>query len=183
MPEVSASAESYSAAWVGIGGQYDESLIQTGTEHSWVNGQVRYLSWYELLPADAVYLNITLTPGEFITASLTLQDSASDTWLVEIRNLSNNQAYQRSFQYISTMLSAEWIVERPTINRVQYPLTNFGNLTFTDCSATVEDRTGGITGFPHSIVYLRGRMANDLVDISNVSVDGTAYIISFVSPR
>ncbi len=86
-----------------------------------------------------------------------------------IRNLSNNQAYQRSFQYNSTMLSAEWIVERPTINRVQYPLANFGNLTFTDCSATVEGRTGGITGFPHSIVYLRGRMANDLVDISNVS--------------
>ena len=183
VPEVSTSAESYSAAWVGIGGQYDESLIQTGTEHSWVNGQARYLAWYELLPADAVYLNMTLTPGDAVTASVTLQDSASDTWLVKIRNLSNNQAYQRSFQYSSTKLSAGWIVERPTINRVQYPLANFGNLTFTDCSAIVEGKTGGITSFPHSIVYLRGRMTNDLVSISNVSADGAAYTISFVSPR
>lgn len=183
VPEVSASAESYSAAWVGIGGQYDETLIQTGTEHSWVDGQARYLAWYELLPADAVYLNMSITPGDAMTASVTLQDSASDTWLIEIRNLSNNQVYQRSFLYNSTRLSAEWIVERPTINRVQFPLADFDSLTFTECSATVRGRTGGITSFPHSLVYLRGRMANDLVGISNVSADGISYTISFVSPR
>lgn len=183
VPEVSASAESYSAAWVGIGGQYDETLIQTGTEHSWVDGQARYLAWYELLPADAVYLNMSITPGDAMTASVTLQDSASDTWLIEIRNLSNNQVYQRSFLYNSTRLSAEWIVERPTINRVQFPLADFDSLTFTECSATVRGRTGGITSFPHSLVYLRGRMAKDLVGISNVSADGISYTISFVSPR
>jgi hypothetical protein len=183
IPEVTNSANSYSAAWVGIGGQYDESLIQTGTEHVWLNSGANYTAWYELLPQDSIQLNMTVTPGDVITASVTLQDAASKTWVIEITNLSKGQTFKKSVFYDSSMLSAEWIVERPTVNNFQFPLANFGSVTFTGCSATIGGRTGSITSFPHSTVNLRGRMNNDLVTISDTTTGGISFRVDYVASR
>jgi hypothetical protein len=55
VPKVSVSmGDSFSAAWLGIGGQFDHTLIQAGTEHDSINGQEEYSVWYELLPNDSV---------------------------------------------------------------------------------------------------------------------------------
>jgi hypothetical protein len=183
VPTVSGGVESFSASWVGIGGQYDESLIQTGTEQSIINGSPSYFAWYELLPSDAVYLNMTVNAGDSITATLKLQNSATDTWQVDIRNLSNGQSFQKTVNYASTRSSAEWIVERPTVSNVQYPLVDFGSVTFSACSATIGSRTASISGFPHSLLYLKGRMSNDLVSLSSLSSDGTSFTINFLASR
>jgi hypothetical protein len=183
IPEVTNSANSYSAAWIGVGGQYDESLIQTGTEHIWLNNSAVYMAWYELLPQDSIQLNMTVTPGDVITASVTLQDAASKTWSIEITNISKGQTFRQSFFYDSSMLSAEWIVERPTVNNLQFPLANFGSITFTGCSATIGGRTGGITSFPHSTINLRGRMNNDLVAISDTTTGGISFSVDYVASR
>ncbi|MGD0072427.1 MAG: G1 family glutamic endopeptidase [Candidatus Bathyarchaeia archaeon] len=38
-PKLNVSAgDGYSSAWIGIGGQFDKTLIQVGTEHDVVNG-------------------------------------------------------------------------------------------------------------------------------------------------
>jgi hypothetical protein len=183
VPQVAPYTDSFSAAWVGIGGQYDESLIQTGTEHTWINGSYSYSAWYELLPQDSIALNMTVSPGDTISASLTLQNAASKTWVIEITNLSNGQTFRKSVYYDSSQSSAEWVVERPVVNNNQFPLANFGKLTFKSCSATIGGRTGGITSFPHSLVIMRGRMNNDLVKITDAATNGTSFEVDFLSPR
>jgi len=167
VPEVTLSYDSFSATWVGIGGQYDESLIQTGTEHYSSNGSVGYIAWYELLPADSVELNMTLLPGDVMRASISLQNAATKIWLIEISDATNGQTFSRSISYASSMLSAEWIVERPTVNNFLYPLADFGRISFSDCSATMSGRTDSIVGFPHSAFNLQGRMNNNLMTLSN----------------
>src|SRR5512139_1687364 len=55
VPRVTPSpTDQFSAAWIGIGGQLDSTLIQTGTEHDSVNGNSVYSAWYEMLPNDSI---------------------------------------------------------------------------------------------------------------------------------
>ena len=46
--------DSFSAVWVGIGGQMDTTLIQAGSEQDSISGQAVYSLWYELLPANSI---------------------------------------------------------------------------------------------------------------------------------
>ena len=38
--------DAFSAIWIGIGGQFDRTLIQAGTEQDFVGGQAQYSVWY-----------------------------------------------------------------------------------------------------------------------------------------
>ncbi len=182
IPEVAASAgNSYSAAWIGVGGQYDGALIQTGTVHSWVNGAANYMAWYELLPQNSVQLSMTISPGDVMRASITLQDAASQTWVIEITDTSNGQTFKQSFSYNTTRLSAEWIVERPIVYNRSSTFASFGRITFKDCSAILSGRTGSITDFPHSTFSLIGRMNNYLDAVSDTSNGGSSFTVDFIS--
>jgi hypothetical protein len=51
VPKVSVSlVDSFSAAWIGIGGQFDDTLIQAGTEHDSINGQEEYSAGMNCYP-------------------------------------------------------------------------------------------------------------------------------------
>jgi hypothetical protein len=174
---------SYSASWVGIGGQFDQTLIQTGTEHDIANGQANYSAWYELLPAPPVYLTMSVSPGDTITASIKLQDATTNTWSISLRDTTNGQSYQTNVQYDSSMLSAEWIVERPTIGNRIGLLSDFGSVTFTKCNAVIAGKTDSILDFPSSDFIMNNRQNNPLVAVSAPSTDGTSFTVTFVSAR
>ena len=86
VPRVSVySTDTYSSAWIGIGGKSEKNLIQTGTEHDAVNGNEFYAAWYELLPDQAVRIpDMSVSPGDLITASITLADAETNQWLIRI---------------------------------------------------------------------------------------------------
>ena len=46
--------DAFSSVWIGIGGQFDNSLIQVGTNQDITNGSAQYFAWYEMLPNTAV---------------------------------------------------------------------------------------------------------------------------------
>lgn len=69
------------------------------------------------------------------------------------------------------------------MNNNQFPLANFGKVTFTSCSATIGGITGGITSFPHSLVVMRGRMNNDLVTTTDATTNGTSFEVDFLASR
>ena len=102
-------AGSYSATWIGVGGQFDDTLIQTGTEQNYLH-RAQYSAWYELLPSDSVTIDsLTVSPGDSIIASISLLDSAANTWSIEVHDVTSNKSFHNSFTYSSSMLSAEWI--------------------------------------------------------------------------
>jgi hypothetical protein len=182
VPAVAASVgASYSAVWVGIGGQYDQSLIQVGTQQDSVFGSANYSAWYELLPDYPVYLGLNISPGDTIRAEIALVSSATDTWSISISDTSTGQTFQTNVVYSSSMLSAEWVVERPLVRSRSGPLADFGSVTITNCSATVSNKRGSITGFPSSKFSMINRMNNDLVSVSPIVPNGGSFTVTFLS--
>ncbi len=181
VPTVAVSTlNSYSAAWVGIGGQNDESLIQAGSEHDSVNGKTSYSIWYELLPDNAITVpDVKVSPGDKITASVSLVDDNSDTWQIKITDVTTGQGFSQSFVYNSSRLTAEWVIERPTVNNRMTNLANFGTITFTEAKAEVDSTTGTISEFSNYLIIMEDRSNNQLVTVSDLSRDGSSFTMTY----
>lgn len=183
VPEVTVSqTDTFSAAWIGIGGQLDETLIQTGTEHDCINGTEEYFAWYELLPDLSIGITtMNVSPGDEITASIELLNSATNEWTIDISDTTNEQSFQQKVQYNSPRLSAEWIVERPTINQNLGTLANFGSVTFTASSATIQGNTRSITDFSYAQIIMQDRLNRQLVTVSSLSADGSRFTVTYLN--
>jgi hypothetical protein len=125
--------------WIGIGGYGDATLIQLGSSGTvFTSGATSYGVWYELYPAGAVGLSNPVRPGDIITASLqctaACSPSSVQTWQLSLTDTTAGWTWTESFQYQSTMASAEWILEAPTVGSV-VPLPDFDQATFNPVEA------------------------------------------------
>ena len=184
VPRVGVSIRaSFSATWIGIGGQFDGTLIQTGTEQDSINGVGTYSAWYELLPNDEVTIaSLSVSAGDRITASISLSNPTANTWLIEIHDFTGatgEQSFQNSFVYVSSMLSAEWIVERPRVNNVLRNLADFSELTFTGCAATVGGKVVTVSSLP-SIQVTMYTHNTELVSVSPLASNGSSFTVNYV---
>ena len=101
-------------------------------------------------------------------------------------DVTSGQSFQNSVVYLSSQLSAEWIVERPTVNRVLSSLANFGDATLTSCMATIESVNGGISSFPVSRVVMVSSGASgggsvQLADVSDLTPDGQGFTVTYLA--
>jgi hypothetical protein len=177
------SSDSYSAVWIGIGGQSDKdnTLIQTGTEQDSLNGKVTYSIWYELLPRDSVTINsMKVSPGDEINATISLTSSPTNLWTIEINDITKGETFKQNFNYNSNRFSAGWIVERPTINGVFSTLANFGNVTFNNSRATVNNVTGAISNFPNAQITMVNRQNKQLTAISSLTAHGSSFTVTYL---
>jgi hypothetical protein len=169
-----------SVAWVGIGGQYDRTLIQIGTAHDSVFGKVTYSAWYELLPDRPVSIGIIkLSPGDIVLASITLVDPIMNTWSIEMQDITTGKSFQKNVIYDSSMLSAEWVIERPYVGNTISSLANFGKVTFTGCSATIDGRAGSISSFPSSQFIMKNSQSTEIATASHLVTDGTSFSVDY----
>ena len=183
VPKVNTSAgDSYSSAWIGIGGQFDKTLIQVGTEHNSVNGREVYDAWYELLPDYAVRLSdIQVFAGDKIITSINLINSDTNEWNIQITDATNGQAFNKNVFYNSTRLSGEWIVERPTVNNQISTLSNFGSITFTDSYANVNHVIGTIGNFQYSQIHMTNSQGTQLASVSSISTNGSSFTVNYLA--
>jgi hypothetical protein len=137
-----AGENSWSSPWVGIDGDTDNTVEQTGTDSDCSGGHPSYYAWYEMYPKSMVALKMTVKPGNTFTGSvtynagtftLTLTDNT--TGVTDSERLSSNKA-QRT--------SVEWIEEGPSNGL----LSDFGSVPFSAASATINGKTGGLSSFP-----------------------------------
>jgi len=176
------SSDTFSSTWVGIGGQFDKTLIQAGTEHDSVNGQEYYSAWYELLPDKAVRIpDMRISAGDLITVSITLVDSDTDQWAIRIYDVTKDDGFYQTFVYNSSRLSAEWIVERPTVNDEVSLLANFGTLTFRNSYVKLGDTVGNIGSFPYSQVIMTNDLSLQLASVSPLSADGSSFNVTYLN--
>jgi hypothetical protein len=186
VPRVNVSQRNtFSAVWIGIGGlaEVDQTLIQTGTEQDSISGSDTYSAWYELLPSDPVTITtINVSPGDEITASINLVDSATNEWSIEMFDVTNEQSFQKNLFYDSSRLSAEWIVERPYFVNIGFStLANFGNVTFMNTRVVMDNTTGTISNFPFVRVIMQNRQNRQLVTVSSLSSDGSSFTVKYLS--
>jgi Peptidase A4 family len=120
--------------WVGIGGYGDSTLIQLGTESVVsTSGAKLYYVWYELYPDVARPISETVKPGDIVTASLQCTAACApnsvQTWRLVISDETAGWTWTQSFQYQSSMASAEWITEPPYYNGI-LPLADYLQATY-----------------------------------------------------
>ncbi len=154
--------------WIGIGGVYDHSLIQVGTDTEVYKGKEQSFGWAEILPhLPVIILGFKVAPGDEITANIikirsmhSKQDPNLSLWRISLSNLTQKIFVHTRIEYSSSQASAEWVVERPVQNMAGYTflvdLPNFKPVKFvyngptTGNYATVNGTTGPISAFPHA---------------------------------
>jgi hypothetical protein len=177
----------YSATWIGIGGQFnnDSSLIQCGTEQDSIFGQARYYAWYEILPYNSINIPrriIAVSFGDQMQASIQLANTTTNQWIINITDTTTAQTFQTNVTYVSSQLTAEWIIERPVVNGNISLLNNFGNQTFTGCNATIGAAESNISSFPWKALTMYtsaapGGSTVQLTDVSDITPDGSSFTV------
>jgi hypothetical protein len=127
------TAAEYVSQWVGIGGDGDATQIQLGAmEFVSPSNAPTYLVWYQLYPAGALEIARAVKPGDIIAASLqctaACSPSSAQTWQLRLADRTAGWSWSQSFQYQSTMASAEWITEAPGSQTL--PLADYVQATF-----------------------------------------------------
>lgn len=149
-PSVSSSTQGYSAFWVGLGGasQQSQSLEQVGTAADNTGGQTTYYAWYELVPAGEQKLSLAIHPGDQMAGSVTVNGT---NVTISLSDKTTGQSVTKTLTMSNPdTSSAEWIAEAPsaqsqTGDLQTLPLSNFGQVTFTNTSATAGGHTGTIS--------------------------------------
>jgi large repetitive protein len=159
VPAVSGTGTAYSSVWVGIDGYSSSSVEQIGTDSDIVNGKAEYYAWYEMYPSASVTITtLEIHAGDAVTAQVeyvttdqypqgAFELSISDTTTGETYSITLPDEISSGQGQATTKAdrsSAEWIVEAPSSTYGVLPLANFGSVTFTDASATINGKTGSI---------------------------------------
>jgi hypothetical protein len=181
VPAVNVSAgNGYSSAWIGIGGQLDKTLIQLGTEHNVINGEATYSAWYEMLPDYATKIdNFVLTPGDQITAAITIISPETNEWNIQLNDITNGEVFNQNLFYNSTQSSGEWIVERSTVNGQISNLADFGSSTFNRCHIHLGNTNGDIRDFSYSIVHMTNQQYDSLATTSSLGSDNASFTVTY----
>ncbi len=154
-PSVSCSSGSgYDAFWVGLGGtsQQTQALEQVGTQAQCGDGSSSgaavHFAWYELVPAGPVKLNVAISPGDHVSASVEVSGS---NVTVSLQDTTSGQSATKTLQMSDPDTStADWIAEAPaacdqTGDCQVLPLANFGSVNFSSATATANGHTGPIS--------------------------------------
>jgi hypothetical protein len=143
----------YSAVWVGLGGYHTNAaaLEQAGTESDCTaSGHPRYTAWYELVPAAARRLRLTVGAGDRVSVRVAVGGLRVR---IQLRDLTRGTAFTRTFtaQAVDTT-SADWIVEAPTecigARCRVLPLAAVAATTFTGARATSSTGHAGAIADP-----------------------------------
>jgi len=132
VPSVSATSSStYSSAWVGIDGDGNSDLIQTGTESDYVNGQAEYSAWWEILPNYSVTISsVPVSAGDSITASVA--QSSGTSWKISLKDNTTGKSWSSTKTYRGPGQSVEYIQEAPTVDGSQSGVAKFSNFSFSN---------------------------------------------------
>jgi hypothetical protein len=176
--------DTYSSVWLGVGGYGEDSLIQAGTEQQCVNGRIEYFGWYELLPDYIVRIpNLQVNPGDSVTVSIDLQNQDLNLWQIKFTDFSNGGTFEKSdISYHSSQKSAEWIVERPMVNKATSTLSNFGSASLNDCTATINGESGPVGNFTYAPIIMVDSNDNALTTTSQLNSNGSGFNVTYIDP-
>lgn len=138
MPPGGLDEVEYSASvWVGLDGDTcQSSILQVGFDLNVRGGQASYDTWYEWYPDSAFnFEGFALTAGDVIRLTVTATNTTSGT--VWIENETTGKSVSHTFADEGPALceaNAEWIVEDFLVGGKLMPMSNFGSVTFTNCS-------------------------------------------------
>lgn len=136
-----AGENSWSSPWVGIDGDASNTVEQIGTDSDCVNGTPSYYAWYEMYPKQLVVVPITVHPGDSFTGHVSYASGSFTLSLTDSTTRSTYSTVQSSRK--AKRSSVEWIMEGPSNGL----LSDFGSVSFSATSATINNTTGALGSF------------------------------------
>jgi hypothetical protein len=190
----------YSAVWVGLGGYSSSSdaLEQIGTEIDCTpSGRASSSAWYELVPAPSRAIGMRVSPGDAMSATVSVSGSKVT---LTLQNRTRHRTFRKTVRVSPIDLSsAEWIVEAPSecvsANLCRtLPLADFGTASLTLAGAqstsghtgTISDRAWGSTKIKltprgRRFVLNGGGATDGAATPSGLSGRGSAFKVTFQS--
>jgi hypothetical protein len=178
IPQVSSNgAPGVGASWVGIGGVTSRDLIQAGTQETdGGNGRVQYSAWVETLPKVSEPVPFVVRPGDAVT--VTIQEQSANNWTIDFTNDTSGKTFHATKRYTSSHSSAEWVVEAPSSGSGILPLDNFGNVSFTDASATKDGQSVNLSQMHAQPITMLGNGGQKLAVPSSIGGDGGSFSVA-----
>ena len=135
----------YSAAWAGIDGFNNSSLIQTGTEEDYYSGWAHYVAWWTTSAQGFVEQPIAkpVSPSDPMTATIS---RSGNSWTITLADRSTSHPWSFTkgpIVYTGPGASAEWVMEAPTVGGRIAPLAHYSTFAFD--SGTVNGVAPGLT--------------------------------------
>jgi hypothetical protein len=130
------NGDEYAAFWVGLDGFNSDSVEQTGTDSDCSGGSPDYYGWYEMYPAAPVYFTNPVSPGDSMSASVSV---SGDTYTLSLTD--NTQGWNQTETIQESGLSdssAEVITEAPSSESGPLPLADFGTVNYSGSTANGE---------------------------------------------
>jgi len=146
VPSVSASQKAtFSAAWAGIDGFNNSSLIQTGTEQDYYKGSAHYAAWWTTSAQGFAEQPIAepVSAGDPMTATIS---ESGTLWTMTLTDNSSSHSWsftEGPITYTGPGTSAEWIMEAPTVGGRIAPLAHYSTFAFD--SGTVNGASPGLS--------------------------------------
>lgn len=129
----------YSATWIGIDGNSNNTVEQIGTSQDCRNGTPTYYAWFEMYPKPARLVNMAVNAGDVLSAEV--KYNGNNQFLLTLTNVGTGASFSTTQKGKALRQSAEWIIEAPWSGGV-LPLANFGIQSFSNAQATVNGHTG-----------------------------------------
>jgi len=140
------------AAWVGLGGNGagTTALEQIGTDADCgADGRPSYSSWFELLPAVSIGIDLRIQPGDRISASVAV---AGHSVRFRMADETRRTVFtHRAHAPVVDVSSADWILEAPALCATASDATcrdallaDFGSVPFSRARASSAGHSGAI---------------------------------------
>jgi hypothetical protein len=143
VPAVSSTGGSaFSAVWVGIGGFKNTTLVQIGTSQDFVQGSPQYAAWWELGPDPSNPIDMTINPGDTVRGEVKFNGGSE--YVLTLTDLTTGANFSTTQSADAQRESAEWIVEAPSSDSQVLPIANFGSVSFSGATTTLNGRSGSI---------------------------------------
>ena len=162
-----------------------------------MNGKAVYQVWYEMYSTgkqqpEQVISSMSIQPGDSINASVQYISSGtySGDFELSITDTTHSNDSFTIYESSSTTQSpvavrssAEWIVEAPTVGNNLASLANFGSVTFTNASVTINGVSGPINDSAwQSQAINMATSGGTLEDTTSVLTNsGTSFVVTYDS--
>ena len=178
------------AVWIGFDGLGAAIPEQVGSMSECYNGSPMYYSWEEdpsLSPNSSTNAALPAfeqtLPDDHMTASISYLGKSEFQLVIKDLTQGESRTYTVIIANVARA-SAEWIVEAFTNEETQQQVTlpGFQPITFSDCSATVNNVTGSITSLNAQTITMVDNNGNTVAGTENLNQAGTSFQVAAVSP-
>lgn len=163
--------------WTGIDGYQGIFPERLGTVHT-LQGEQRDRVWIQLLPGLKLFVtNIPLNPNDHVAAEVNyVGDGEYNLIFINYTQNVYFDYFPREKNTIARRETAEWMVESSEDSM----LPNFGTISFSQCSRTIDSITAPINNSAYEALNMKYRVWGTEAITSALSLAGKSFDVTWV---